>query len=251
MSEGRSTDGPIRVFLVAATHLAEEAMGAVFESRPGLALAGSARSFGGALRRLETLAVDVTLIDPSSRDGALGEALAFTRELKSRRPELKLLPLGLAGDGQVLSFLEAGAAGYTLRSDGASQVLAAIEGAMSGRAACTPRLAALVFARLAELSRRRAADLPAMSAGVGPQPLSRREQQVLALLAGGLRNKEIAGRLGIALSTAGNHVQKVLTKLGAHRRRDAVRQAMRRGLLDGSALAGSAPAGSALAAAGA
>ena len=59
---------------------------------------------------------------------------------------------------------------------------------------------------------------------------------MLRLLAGGLQNKEIAHRLGIALSTAANHVQKVLEKLGVHRRRDAVRRACEQGLLDSRAL---------------
>ena len=57
---------------------------------------------------------------------------------------------------------------------------------------------------------------------------------MLRLLASGLRNKEIAQRLGIALSTAGNHVQRILDKLEVHRRRDAIRRAYQHGLLDGA-----------------
>ena len=244
MAEERSSGSPIRVSLVAASRLAEQAVAGLLATRPGVAVAGSARGFEEARRELGTLAVDVVLIEPAGDETALSEALEWIRELAERRRELKLLPQGLDGERQVVRFLEAGAAGYALKSDSADRVLAAIEGAARGRAACAPRVAALVFARLAELSRGRgyglpASGLPAASRRVGPERLSRREAEVLALLARGLRNKEIAYRLGIALSTAGNHVHKIFRKLGVRRRRDAVRHAYRRGLLDRSAAAGS------------
>lgn len=220
---------PIRVYLIAASHLAEEAVSALLSAHRGLVLAGTTGSTADAARQLEALPepADVVLIDAAAEREGLS-ALALTREL-GERPGLRLLPLGLAGEGEALRFLEAGAAGTTLKSDSAEQVMAAIVGVAKGRAPCTPRLAAKVFARLAELSRRRVADGPALD-----RQLSRREEQVLALLAVGLCNKEIARRLGIALSTAANHVQKILSKLGVRRRHDAVRHAYRRGLLDRS-----------------
>ena len=62
--------------------------------------------------------------------------------------------------------------------------------------------------------------------------LSPRERQVLDLLAHGLRNKEIASRLGIAFSTAKNHVQRLMEKLEAGNRKDAIRRACERGLIE-------------------
>ena len=247
----------IRIYLFAGHELMLETLRAALADTGGLRCVGTAGSLAQALGDLARLEVDVAVVEASDA----GRSLDQVRELAEADPELKILAVGLAGARQAVSFLEAGASGYLLKNQPWSEVREAARGILAGRTPCSPRVAAMVYRRIAELSRaeelsreeefHRAAELnrtripraelarrrhPEELAEGEAQKLSRRESQVLRLLALGLRNKEIARHLGIAMSTAANHVQKILNKLGAHRRRDAVRHACRLGLVQLPAL---------------
>ncbi len=229
----------MRIYLFAGHELMLETLRAALDDTSGLECVGAAGHLSRVFDDLEQLDVDIVVVEASDT----GRSLEQVRELADARPGLKLLAVGVAGAREAVRFLEAGASGYLLQKDPWSQVREAAAGILAGKVSCGPRVAALVYRRITELSRadeqcregitraelsrhRRRRD--AESSG----SLSRRETQVLRLLALGLRNKEIARHLGIALSTAANHVQRVLEKLGAHRRRDAVRHACRLGLVE-------------------
>ncbi len=229
----------MRIYLFAGHELMLETLRAALDETSGFECVGAAGRLSKVFDDLERLDVDVIIIEASDTAGSLEQV----RELADARPDLKLLTVGVVGAREAVGFLEAGASGYLLQKDSWSRVREVAEGILAGKVACGPRVAALVYRRITELSRadelyregitraelsRRRGRGGAESSG----SLSRRETQVLRLLALGLRNKEIARHLGIALSTAANHVQKVLEKLGTHRRRDAVRHACRLGLVE-------------------
>ena len=218
---------PIRVYLICDNELGGEAMSTALAARETLTVAGATKRFSEALVALESEAVDIALVDATDV-GA--RALELVRVLADALPDVKLLTLGLDSPQQVLDFLEAGANGYAMKNDPLAAVIKAIAAVAAGRPACSPRITAMVFARIVELKRRESLSAPDETPGT----LSARENQVLRLLALGLRNKEIAQRLGIALCTAGNHVQRILDKLEVHRRRDAIRRAYEQGLIDGA-----------------
>ena len=230
---------PIRIYLVSDNELAGEAMGTALAADDRLSLAGTASHFPTAYPFCaapdrvvgdrvvgDQVACDVVLVDATD---AGDRALELVRSLADADPCLKPLPPGLASARQVVDFLEAGASGYAMKHDSLAAVVRTIAAVAAGRPPCSPRITALVFARIVELKRQQGFTAPRTAAA-----LSARERQVLRLLASGLRNKEIAQRLGIALSTAGNHVQRILDKLEVHRRRDAIRRAYQHGLLDGA-----------------
>ena len=219
---------PIRVYLLACRELMLETLRAALGSSSELACVGAAKTTRQADGDLERLGADVVLIEGSDAR----RSLAQVRALAEAHPRLKILVVGVEGARRAVSFLEAGAGGYLMKQEPWSRVAETVEGVLAGRVPCAPRVAALVYRRLAELSRAEPVPARDPAAGAPPEELSRRQRQVLRLLARGLRNKEIAQRLGIAMSTAANHVQRILEKLGAHRRRDAVRRACRQGLLD-------------------
>ncbi len=220
----------IRIYLISSNELACEALGAALARSEDLSLEGRASHFPvrhcSKIEALADLEVDIVLIDATQ---AATPALEFFRELAEEHPGAKLLPLGLEGPRQAVDFLEAGAAGYAVKQDSLARVIETIHAVAAGRPPCSPRIAAMGFARTRELGRGRSA--PPSPPG---RTLSAREAQILRLLALGLANKEIAKRLGIALSTAGNHVQRILEKLAVHRRRDALRRAYEQGLLEGA-----------------
>ena len=96
-----------------------------------------------------------------------------------------------------------------------------------GEAVCSPRIAYSVFSRVARLAQQQQLDRQHNS----HQKLTAREVEVLQLIAHGLSNKEIAGRLHKSLYTIKNHVHNILEKLQVHYRQDAIECAYREGII--------------------
>src|SRR5262249_26135221 len=109
---------------------------------------------------------------------------------------------------------EAGIHGYVTRDGSVNDVVVAIQSAVRGEVACSPRVAALLFQRVATLSE--------ATHGVQARPmLTRRELEIAGLITEGLSNKEIARSLRISSATVKNHVHNVLEKLQIRRRGEA------------------------------
>lgn len=154
---------------------------------------------------------DVTLMDLSMPRCHGVDAI---RAIRRDAPHACILAVSTyAGDGQVHRALEAGAAGYVLKSDLCAGVADLVRSAHAGRRVLAP-----------ELTRR-------LAAGRQEQ-LTARERDVLALVAQGLGNRDVARRLGIAEETVKSYLSNVLQKLQASDRTHAVVIALRRGMLD-------------------
>jgi DNA-binding NarL/FixJ family response regulator len=168
--------------------------------------------------------IDILLID-ASFDHAT--ALAWTWSAREQFPGIQIMVIGLESEDEgVLDFIEAGAAAYVLRRASPARLVEAIRALREGEVHSSPHIAAAVLERIAALEKQHDPEpLPT------EEPLTARELETLALLARGLRNKEIAQSLRITVQTVKNHVHKILEKLRVHRRRDAVRLAYELGLL--------------------
>ncbi|MBB3225174.1 response regulator [Pseudoduganella umbonata] len=154
---------------------------------------------------------DVTLMDLSMPRCHGVDAI---RAIRRDDPHACILAVSTyAGDGQVHRALEAGAAGYVLKSELCSGVADLVRSAHAGRRVLAP-----------DLTRR-------LAAGRQEQ-LTAREHDVLALVAQGLGNRDVARRLGIAEETVKSYLSNVLQKLQASDRTHAVVIALRRGMLD-------------------
>ncbi len=127
-------------------------------------------------------------------------------------------------DEDPVDYFRGGVQGYLLWDLTLADVVEALDAALCGNVVCAPSKAKQLFARLAALG---CGDAEAPIHG----PLSRRERQVLVLIADGLSNADIARRLGISVFTVKNHVHSILRKLKVTRRTAAVRQADYRGWL--------------------
>jgi two-component system nitrate/nitrite response regulator NarL len=142
-------------------------------------------------------------------------ALDVCRELNRRAPGIKVVAFAVNEvDYELVTIAEAGIDGYVARDGSVNDVVVAIQSAVRGEVSCSPRVAALLFERLATLSE--------ATRGVQVKPvLTRREREIAELIAEGRSNKEIARSLRISSATVKNHVHNVLEKLQIRRRGEA------------------------------
>lgn len=176
---------------------------------------------------IETSELDAILIDGSADPAAALDAVTHAAQ---RLSGIEIVLIGLETPTQIVQFLEAGATGCVRRSAGFDELLSTLRSLMRDEAVCCPTLAASVIHRLAELSRE--IDRRPREPALGQVQLTSRESEVLQLVASGYQNKEIASQLGISLPTVKNHVHKIIGKLEATDRREAIRSAYQNGLLD-------------------
>lgn len=161
---------------------------------------------------------DVTLADP---DGTP----APTR-LRQEWPESHLVVITTGEhEADLATAVRAGARGYLLRDCSPEELRQAVVAAAQGRSLLPPSIASRLLDEFALMARRNEAG----PEGIGA--LSRREREVLALVAEGLNNRAIAERLFISENTVKNHVRNIHEKLGVHTRMEAVVRAVREGLL--------------------
>ncbi len=206
----------IRTFLVDRVRLVAEVVGAALEGEPDIQVVGIATGVAEALERLAATPCDAVLVSTSLPDGG---ALSLVSAIRERHPQVKTLVMGLAdSEGIILRYIEAGAAGYILREEGVDVLLSNLRAAVEERALISPRVAARLMARIAELSDK----LAAMGMDPGDyEQLTPREREILGLIGQGLNNQAIAERLHIEVGTVKNHVHNILRKLNVASRKDA------------------------------
>ncbi len=192
----------------------------------GFEVVATAGDGAKALRVAPAARPTVVLLDLQLPDLS-GVEVAARLLAGSDGPAPRVLILSASGEHRdVLDAVKAGATGYLLKSAGREELLEAVRGVHRGEAVFTPGLAGLVLGEY-----RRLAAEPAPSQEEDPAPeLTRRETEVLRLVAKGLEYKAIASRLGIAHRTVQNHVQNTLTKLQLHNRAQLVRYAIEKNL---------------------
>ena len=145
--------------------------------------------------------------------------------VKAQIPTKVLILSASAEQRDVLEAVKVGATGYLLKSAGREEFLDAVRATARGKAVFTPGLAGLVLGEF-----RRLAAEPLVKDGREVPELTRREVEVLKLVATGMSYKQIAGHLFISHRTVQNHVQNTLIKLQLHNRIELVRFAIAKGL---------------------
>lgn len=206
----------IRVLLVHRSRLTVELLCTALDRESDLRVVGMATDTETALNLLDSSECDLVLVSVSF---ANNEALQIIRAIRHTHRDLHILVMGLPENPAViLSYLEAGASGFVLRTSGVPDLLHHIRLSIQNKALVTPEVAALLIEKVAQLSEK----LAALSVDVSDYyELTPREKQVLDLIALGCTNKEIADALVIEVGTVKNHVHNILSKLNVHSRQDA------------------------------
>jgi len=215
----------IRVLVADDQRLVREGLHVLLDLIPDIRVVGEAGDGIEAVERTRQIQPDVVLMDVQmpGLDG-----VAATRRIQESCPGVRVIILTTFDDDEyVFDGLRAGAVGYLLKDVRSEQLAEAIRAAAQGEAFIQPSVTRKVvaeFTRLTERERLRR-EQPLVD------PLSARELEVLALVAEGLSNQEIADRLYIATGTVKNHVSNILSKLGARDRTQAMLRAQEIGLL--------------------
>lgn len=200
-------------------------------SDPELDVVGEAGDGAAAVALAAEVAPDVVLMD--LRMPVLDGVAATRALLASANPPRVLVLTTYESDEQIIAAIEAGASGYLLKAAPPEEILAGVRAVAAGSAALSPSVAATLVAQV----RAGVSAAPASSAArgeaapSGPDLLTPREREVLALVAAGESNRRIARRLYIGEATVKTHLIKVFAKLDVSDRTRAVTRAQELGLL--------------------
>jgi NarL family two-component system response regulator LiaR len=224
------TPAPISVLIVDDHAVVREGLRTFLALQDGIDVVGEAADGREALDAEVRLSPDVILMDlvMPVLDGV--EAMRALHERGSRSHVIVLT--SFLDDERLLPAIRAGAAGYLLKDVEPAELARAVRDAGGERATIDPTVAARLLRALSDPAATPAAAGGTAAADVAA--LTRRERQVLCLIAAGRSNKRIALELGIAEKTVKTHVGHVLAKLGVSDRTQAALVAIRAGLTDGS-----------------
>jgi len=214
---------PYRVLLADDHALFREGLAGIINAQPDFRVVGEASDGLEVFVKTQELKPDLILMDVQmpGMDG-----LEATRQIKQVLPATVIVMLTVRDDDEKLfQALKNGAQGYLLKDIPSKEMLAMLRGALKGEAALSPALAARVLAEFRRLS---AGGIAAQEDDSG---LTEREQQVLAQVAQGATDKEIAEALSISLNTVKTHIRNILSKLQVSSRREAARVAKNKGLV--------------------
>src|SRR6202142_2499833 len=206
-----TTETPIRVLAVDDHPLVRKGIASILANEADMELVAEAGNGREAVEMFRDLHPDVVLMDlrMPQMDG-----IEATRAIRAEDPEARIIALtSYDGDQDIYRALEAGVRGYILKEMVHTEVVRAIRTVVAGKRLMPPEVAE----RLSEY-------FPQVA-------LTPREVEVLAFVAKGMANKEIAGQLGTASGTIKMHIQNILGNLGASDRTHAVTIAMERGIL--------------------
>lgn len=219
VEEAGPSAAPIRVLLVDDHAMFASSLAYVLDAEPDLRVVGTAPTAQAALDRAAALLPDVVLLDHRLPDG---DGIDLIAPLLAATPAPQVVMLTASTSDHILiSAIEAGAAGFIDKSRDLGDVISAVRSAAAGESLVSPQLLARLLPRL----RRQQVD-PA-------DTITDREREVLAALAQGATNAQIAKQLSVSVHTVRNHIVNLSAKLGAHSKLEVLAIAVRKGLVSG------------------
>jgi DNA-binding NarL/FixJ family response regulator len=200
----------MRVFIVSENRLLRDTLVRIFEQEQDLAVVGAARLCREVIEEISSTHPDVLLLNPPAL--AMPDLSDLSR-IRRKAPQMRVVALGMEESEEAfLAAVRAGVVGYVLKDAYSADVIAAVRLAAQGEAVCPPRLCLCLFAHFAK----QPTGVPKLRLRTR-LPLTRREQELVPMIAQGLTNKEIAAQLNISAQTVKNHVHRILQKAGSNR----------------------------------
>lgn len=199
----------LRILLVDDHVLFRKGLARLLDAQPGFEVVGEAADGWDAVEQSRLLRPDLVLMD-LRMPGCDG--LEATRQIKREMPETRVVMFTVSQDeADLAAAIRSGADGYLVKDIRPEELFQELRGVSQGESPLSRVMVGKLLRYLARHSRAAAPPLP-------PDLLSPRERAVLALVADGLSNAEIADELGIAPNTVRNHLRSILDKLGLQNR---------------------------------
>lgn len=200
-------EGLIKLLLVDDHPIVREGLSRIHELEPRIRIAGEAATMQSAVEAARRLNPDVVLMDVRLPDG---DGIEACRRIKASLPAVRVLFLTSYADNQfVLAAMETGAEGYLLKESGTQQIVDAVRLIMKGGTVFDPVVTRKV------MGQEQRGECNPLSF------LTDRERMVLAEVAKGRTDKEVASALGLSTKTARNYLDHIFTKLDVHTRTEA------------------------------
>ncbi len=213
---------PVRVLICDDQAVVREGLAAILSTVPTIAVVGLAGNGQAALALIPQAQPDVVLMDLNM---PVLNGVQATREISRQFPAIAVLVLTTyATDEWLFDAIRSGARGYLLKDTRRDELVRAIHVAAQGQSFLDPAVAGKVMQQAV-----RGGDNTDPTASPLVEPLSEREREILALVARGLSNTEIADQLHLAHGTVRNYVSEIIAKLGASDRTHAAILAAKRG----------------------
>ncbi|MDN5942486.1 MAG: response regulator transcription factor [Nitrospira sp.] len=201
---------PIRLLLVDDHEMVRVGLRTLLHNNQGIAVVGEAGTKAAAVRAVKRLKPDIVLMDVRLPDGS---GLEATREILARHPATRLILLtSFANDDSGLAAVLAGARGYVIKNIDSALLIQSIHSVSKGQSIFDPVLTRRALTRSVMPDQAR----PAQKQSLAPQ-----EERILALMADGLTNKEIAAALQLSDKTVKNYIANMFQKLHISRRAQA------------------------------
>ncbi len=205
----------ISVFLVVRSRLLREALGNLLKKKGDFKVCGVCPCVADATQAVAASGAEVLILDSIT---ALQSECISISEITEASPRIGVLLIDMDDDPELfLECIRAGASGYLLKDASASEVVSGVRTIAQGNATCPPHLCRQLF----RASSRQFDALP--SARIKLEfGLTRRQQQLIPLIAQGFTNKEIAAHLNLSEQTVKNHLRGIMRRVGAEDRLQVV-----------------------------
>jgi DNA-binding NarL/FixJ family response regulator len=201
----------IRIFLIEDNRIFREGISALIDAQEDLRVVGSIGGGQDVLAKVQAAKPRVVLMDLGLRNG---NGLRIASAVKRALPSSRVIVMGLIpSQEEIIEFVEAGAAGFLLKDASIVEVLGTIRSVAHGAKILPPPLTGMLFTHVVDQALKNS---PRSLAGA--VIMTRREREVIVLVAEGLSNKEIAARLSLSTFTVKSHIHNILEKLALHSR---------------------------------
>ena len=218
-ANGNPATAATRVLVVDAQAVTRAGLRRLLEGSEDINVVGEARDGVQAVSEAMELGPQVVIMDALLPDGQSLEAL---RQIKQLNPDTRVLLLSsLDREDYLYETLRAGADGYVLKDIAANELAQAVRTVARGEVLVQPQIAGRLISRFGKQAQ----------GNITHEALTAREQEVLSLLARGLRNKEIAARLIVSERTVNFHLANIYQKLNVSGRTEALSKALEQGLI--------------------
>ena len=218
-----------RIMLADDHEVVRKGLRTMLETRKGWSVCGEAADGREAIRLAAELRPDIAVVDLSMpHDG-----LKATRQIKREAPDTEVLIFTMHDTPRMVrEVLAAGARGYVLKSDAARHLISAVEALSEHKPYFTSTVSESILEGYLQFVSGDDQGLAQKAAGGSRSPLTRREREIVQLLAENLANKEVATKLSISVKTVETHRSAIMRKLGLNSIVELVYYALRHNIVE-------------------